>query len=120
MNRFARKIALPALRWILGLVVARESLAFLLSTAQTRHLARLGLPLWIKPVLGGTELLAAILFLIPPTMTVGAYSLLVIFALATVIHLLHGDYAPDSLLVYFMAVLAVMAEENRSRPQETP
>jgi hypothetical protein len=47
-------------------------------------------------VLGGAEILAAMLFLIPPTMTVGGYSLLVIFALATLIHLLHGDYAPDS------------------------
>jgi DoxX-like family len=76
-------------------------------------------PPWIKPVLGGAEILAAILFLIRPTMTVRGCSLLVIFALAIVIHLLHGDYAADSLLVYFMAVLALMAEDNKSRPQET-
>jgi DoxX-like family len=119
MNRFTRKIALPGLRWILGLVVARESLTFLLSASQARLLAHMGLPLWIRPLLGGTEFLAAILFLIPPTMTVGGSWLLIIFGLALLVHLVHGEYAVDSLLVYFMAVLALMAEGNRSGALKT-
>jgi DoxX-like family len=119
MSPFTRKIALPGLRWTLGLVVAWESLAFMLSPSTARHLAHMGVPLWVRPVLGGAEILAAILFLIPATMTLGGYSLLAIFALAIAIHLLHGQYAVDSLLVYFMAVLVLMAYDER-RVQKTP
>ncbi|HXW57387.1 MAG TPA: DoxX family protein [Candidatus Cybelea sp.] len=120
MNPLPRKIALPGLRWVLGLVVARESLTFMLSTSQARLLAHMGLPAWVRPLLGGTEFLAAILFLIPPTMTVGGYSLLTVLGLAIVVHLVHGEYAVDSLAVYFMAVLASMAEGNWTRPLTTP
>ena len=102
------KFAIPVLRWTVGLVVLYQSGRFVLSHGPIHG----GLPLWIRPVLGGPEILAAVLFLVPPTRTVGGYLLLVIFALAIVIHVLHGDYDVSVLLLYAAAVLATMHKDS--------
>jgi hypothetical protein len=57
-------------------------------------------------ILGTFEAIAAVLFLVPRTMRVGADSLLVIFALAFVLHALRGE-AALTLLVYAAATLFV-------------
>jgi hypothetical protein len=94
------------LRWTLGLVVLWESLHFAMSATSAHHLAGMGLPRWIAPVLGGAEIVAAILFLLPKTARSGGFLLLLIFAIASVLHLLHGEYHIETLLVYIAAAWA--------------
>jgi len=110
MNAIPQRLAIPALRWTLGLVVLFESCRFLLSHGPIHG----GLPQWIRPVLGGAEIIAAILFLLPFTRAIGANLLLVIFALAIAIHVLHGDYNVGALLVYAMAALVTTAGNRAS------
>jgi hypothetical protein len=118
MNERLTKMALPLLRWCLGLVVAWESCEFAFGTAAMRTFAKSGLPLWIRPVLGCAEIVAATLFLVPAATLIGGYALLVIFFLAAVIHILHDWYDLGGLLVYAAAVLACMA--HRSDAYVTP
>ncbi len=112
MNERLRKIALPGLRWSLGLVVVWESCEFAFGQSAVRVFAKTGLPPWIRPLLGGSEIVAAVLFLVPAASLVGGYALLVVFFLAAVIHILHGWYDVGALVVYSMAVLACMAERE--------
>jgi hypothetical protein len=108
MNAQTEKLALPVLRWTVGLVVLFESCRFVLSHGAIHG----GLPRWIRPVLGGAEIIAAILFLVPFTRAVGGKLLLVIFGLAVIIHVLHGEYDVGPLLVYAAAVFAAMTARN--------
>jgi hypothetical protein len=74
----------------------------------------MGLTRWIAPALGGTEIVAAIFFLVPKLGRVGGYSLLVIFAVATTLHVLHGQFEIGPLLVYGAAVFACMSANDRA------
>ncbi len=112
MNAQLRKIAVPALRWTVGLVVLVESLKLAFGAEAIRHFARTGMPAWIRPALASTEILTAFLFLLPVTTVAGGYSLLVIFAFAGSLHLLHGEFDIGALVVYAMAVLVSMAHRS--------
>lgn len=113
MNSQLKRISIPLLRWTVGLVVLMESLRFAVSPSAAHFLARAGLPLWIRPALGGAELAAAILFLLPGTRSLGGYALLVIFALAVLIHVLHGQFDVSWLVVYAVAVIVSMTHSER-------
>ncbi|HXM44976.1 MAG TPA: DoxX family protein [Bryobacteraceae bacterium] len=112
MNPRVKALAISGLRWALGLVVLWESVHFALSAAGAHQFAETGLPQWIRPALGGSEAVAAILFLAPAVSLVGGYALLVIFAIAVCVHFLHGRYEVGALIVYGMAVIACMAHRN--------
>ena len=112
MNDRMKKLAVPALRWSVGLVVLLESCQFAFGSSATRAFAKTGLPQWIRPALGSTEIVAAILFLVPAASVAGGYALLVIFLLAAVIHILHGWYDVGALVVYGMAVLVCIAQRE--------
>jgi hypothetical protein len=78
-------------------------------------LAKAGLPAWIRPVLGGAEIIAAILFLVPLTSAIDGCLLLVIFGLAALVHVLHGQYGIEGLVLYAVAVPVCMAYmQNRT------
>lgn len=119
MNANLAKASIPLLRWTLGLVVAFESAAFVFSNSAGHFLAKAGLPAWIQPVLGGSEILAAVLFLVPFTAALGSYLLLVIFALAALLHVLHGQYNVGDLALYAVAVIACMAHAKNKSPEAT-
>jgi uncharacterized membrane protein YphA (DoxX/SURF4 family) len=106
MTPLQHQIAVSVLRWTLGLVVAWESCRFAVSTAAADTLQRMGLPAWTAGALGGLEVLAAILFLIPRAGRVGGWSLLGVFAVAAILHVLHGQFDIGPLFVYGAAVLA--------------
>jgi uncharacterized membrane protein YphA (DoxX/SURF4 family) len=108
--RFGRAIAI--LHWCVGLVVLLESCLFVLSSARTHEFAKSGLPPLLRPVLGGAEIIAAILFLIPPVRTIGGYALLIIFFVAALIHILHGQPEVGGLVVYAAAVYTVLTAHN--------
>jgi hypothetical protein len=115
MNAKLTRVSIPLLRWTLGLAVMLESFAFVFSTSAAHFLAKTGWPAWLRPVLGGSEIIAAVLFLVASTATIGGYLLLVIFGVAALLHILHGQYGVEGLLVYSAAVLVSMAHtENRT------
>lgn len=117
MNQRLKQLGISGLRWALGLVVLLESAHFALSASAGHQFAKTGLPLWIRPALGGSEVVAALLFLLPAAIFVGGYLLLFIFAIAMVIHFLLGDFAGvGSLIVYSMAVVACLTH-NLPDPQ---
>jgi hypothetical protein len=117
MNATLKRLALPFLRWSVGLVVLWQSWLTFHGT-----LGKLNAPghpaalAHVRLVLSGAEMVAAILFLLPVTAAVGGYGLLAIFALAIAIHALHGDVSGlETLVVYGAAVLVSLAYRDRSR-----
>lgn len=117
MNRRLTHFSILLLRWTLGLVVILESVRFVLSSSTAHFLPKARLPAWIQPALGVGEILAAVLFLIPWTALVGSYLLLVIFVLAAVIHILHGQFDVGGLVVYAVVVLVCMAHRDHRTPE---
>jgi hypothetical protein len=116
MNLRLKNWAIPAFRWVLGLVVLWRSVDFALSSAAAQDFAKIGLPQWIRLALGGSEAIAALLFLVPAANVVGGYVLLFIFAVAAVIHLLHGQYDVSTLVIYGMGVIVCIAHgKNEGR-----
>ena len=105
-------IAIAGLRWVTGLVLLVKSAHVAFFPAAAHHIGETGLPQWTASALGGTEALAAILFLVPATRLVGGYALLFTFASAATVSLLHREFDVGGLLVYGMAVLACMAYRN--------
>ena len=108
-----RTTSVSVLRWALGVVVLWESCHFALSAAEARHLGQMGLPLWLGPVLGGAESLAALMLLIPKLDRIGGLLLLVTFAIAAAIHVLHGQFQIGSLLVSSAAALTCISRNSR-------
>jgi hypothetical protein len=108
------QIAIDALRVVLGVVVLIQSFIFLFGGDSAKVFGRHGLPDAIRMALGWSEVIAAVLFLLPPTIVVGGWALLVVFMAAIAIHLLHGQFEVGGLLVYAAAVFAVMVQ-RRSR-----
>ena len=117
MNTGLTRYSIPLLRSTLGLVIVVESFEFVFSNSAAHFLAKAGLPFWIRPVLGGAEIIAAILFLVPFTAAIGSYLLLVVFGLAALLHILHGQYEVGGLLVYAVAVLVCVAHA-KNKTQE--
>ena len=109
MNSQARPRAVLGLQWVAGLVLIVQSLRLALDASAAHHFAQTGMPLWMRPALAWTEIAAALLFLVPFTTVLGGYLLLVIFFLAGLLHILHGEFDIGVLLVYATAVLVSMA-----------
>jgi uncharacterized membrane protein YphA (DoxX/SURF4 family) len=112
MSQRLEKLAIPALRWTLGLVLILESYRFAVSTFAQHFLGKIGLPPWVAPVLGGAEIAASILFLIPAASLVGSFALLFIFLIAAIIHFLHGAFDVSGLVVYAAAVVVCMTHRS--------
>ena len=113
MSALLKKVAIPGLRWVLALVVLLESAHFAISPAAAHEFAVTGLPQWIPPALGGSEVIAALLFLVPAAIVVGGYALLFIFAIAVALHYLVGQYDVGHLVVYGMAVLVCITNRKQ-------
>ena len=88
----------------LGIVVFIASVTTLLH-ALGWH--RGGVQLHRLALLAGIEALAALLFLVPPTLRVGGVLLLGTFALAITVHLVSGEF-PAPLFVYAAGTALVM------------
>jgi len=104
MSNHALRRSFIAFHLTLGIVVLTQSLITVLHASGlggTRHL-NVGLA-WFA----GAEVIAALLFLLPATLRLGAWSLLVIFIAAIAFHALHGEWEL-TLLVYSAGVILVM------------
>src|SRR6266566_538708 len=104
MKFLLKRIAIPLLQWVVGLVVLLESYrTFRWGLASLHSSHTHGIHPVILLALAGPEIIAAILFLIPRTLILGSYALLIIFALAILVHLLHGQFNFEILLIYAAA-----------------
>ena len=119
MNTQTRARLVLGLQWIVGLVVMVESLRLALEPSAARHFAKAGMPLWMRPALAWSEIAAAILFLVPFTTLLGGCLLLVIFFLAALLHVLHGEFDIGVLFVYAMAVLVTLAYRSSGESEGT-
>ena len=115
MSRTRKDVATIVLRLVLGIVVLAQSFAFLFGGDSAKFFARHGLPDAVRLILGWGEVVAAILFLVPPTLVMGAWSLLAVFAVAIFLHLAHGQFEVGGLVVYSAAVLVVLASHEPRR-----
>src|SRR5678815_2461802 len=95
------------LRWSIAGVLGAGGAILAVSTLQTGRSAAL-------IVLGGAELLAAALFIIPRTLRAGGFALLAVLAAAAALHAAIGDAPPLSFVVYAAAIWAVMTEYRRA------
>ena len=112
-----KRSAVEGLRWTVGLVVLLRSGRLAFAPSQIHAFTKSGLPPWVRPVLAGSEIVAAILFLLPFTSVVGSYLLLLVFVLAAIVHILHGQFEVGTLAVYSMAVLVSMADRYDKREE---
>lgn len=88
----------------LGAVIAIESLTTAVRASGAGSSNHLNLAL---ACLAAAEAIAALLFIVPATLRVGALALLLIFAFALAFHGLHGEFQ-STLLVYAAGVVLVM------------
>jgi uncharacterized membrane protein YphA (DoxX/SURF4 family) len=119
MNPRLQVHTISLLRWTLGLVVLWQPYQFVASGEAAAHFARIGFPQWVRHALGGAEIVAAVLFLLPAASRIGGSLLLVIFGLAALIHLLRGTYDVTTLVVYSAATLVCLGGQkpaSRSLP----
>ena len=100
--------ALTGLQWTLGLVILFEAALFVMPSA-AHDFAKTHMPDFVRRVLGWGEILGSVLLLIPRTAVPGAWSLIWIFVLAIVIHVLHGAFNVGNLLIYAAAAWAIAA-----------
>jgi hypothetical protein len=112
-------VALRILQWVLGLLILEESARFAFSPAAAHAFAQTGLPGFIRHALAWAEMAAAILFLVPRATVVGGWFLIVVLASAIVLHLLHGWFDVEVLLVYAAAAWAVVAAKSAAAGQRT-
>ena len=75
MSIMPKSMAVPFLRWSLGLVVLGRGTALPSRRLQFATSGPWGLPAWIAPVLGGMEIAAAVVFLVSQLRRVGGYAL---------------------------------------------
>ena|SRR5579885_2557265 len=109
MNPRLTEVAMAGLRWVTGLVLFLKSAHLAFSPAGVHQFSETRLPEWMPSALGGTEAVAALLFLVPATRLVGGFALLFTFATAVAINLLHRQFDVGALLIYSTVVLACMA-----------
>jgi hypothetical protein len=106
MTERRMKCALTGLQWTLGIVILIEASLFLMPSAH-HDFARTHMPDILRQVLGWSEIVGAVLLLIPQTAVHGAWLLAGIFVLAIIVHLLNGMFNVGSLAIYTAAAWAV-------------
>lgn len=111
-------MAMVALRLVLGTVVLFQSIIFLYR--EDRSFGNHAMPKSVRLVLGLSEAAGALLFLLPQTLVAGAWSLLVVFGVAVVFHVVHGQFEVAGLVVYIAVVLAVLENRHQRPTAVTP
>ena len=112
MARDKRELSICVLRYIVGVVIVIESVITAIQYQAVAASSHIGLPSEFVLILASTEAAAAILLLIPRTLKIGAIALIVVFGVAAVVHLLHGQHDIGNLIIYAAATWAVMANST--------
>jgi cobalamin biosynthesis protein CbiD len=108
MTEQPTKTALTGLQWTLGVVILVEAVLFVMPNA-AHDFSRTHMPDTVRQVLGWGEIIGAVLLLIPRSAARGACLLAGMFALAMIVHLLHGMFNVGNLAIYTAAAWAVAA-----------
>ena len=116
MRAAYRDLTIIALQFVLGIVVLERSFVFVFGHQSAEHFGRNGLPGFVRLALGWSEIAAAVLFLLPPTLAVGGWSLILVFAAAAGLHLAHGEFDIGGLAVLAAGVMAVLAHRRPAPP----
>ena len=111
MKVTVNKLALSGLHGSLGLVILIEAAFLAFAPAQIRAFSKTGMPDWIRIALSWSEMLFALLFLVPRARIVGGWGLLAVLLFAAGLHLLHGWLDVGTLVIYSAAVLVVMTRK---------
>jgi hypothetical protein len=107
-----------ALRWTVGLVLLLQAFVLAFSGRAHAEFAGTGLAPVLRPLLAWTEVAAALLFLYPRTMVLGAFALLGILLATIGVHLYLGQ-GFAGLLVYMAAIIVVLAHRSESSGKRT-
>jgi len=111
MSLDRRELSIRGLRVVLGAVLLLGACLEVAHAATAAGAAHDLPPAWARLTIAWSEIVAAILFLVAPTVRIGAFLLLAVLAAAVAIHLAHGQ-SPAALLVYAAAVLVVLAHRG--------
>jgi hypothetical protein len=102
-----KSIGFCVLKYTLGIVILIEAVLFVMPSAARDFAHATHMPGFIRLLLGWGEIIGCILLLIPKTAVRGAWFLFVVFILAMLIHLLHGQYNVGNVVVYAAAAFAI-------------
>ena len=103
------KLALAGLQWSLAVVIVTEAAFLAFAPSQIAAFGRTGIHSFVRVALAWSEILSAILFLVPRARIVGGRGLLVVFLFAAGIHVRHGQWNIGALVIYSAAVLVTMS-----------
>jgi uncharacterized membrane protein YphA (DoxX/SURF4 family) len=111
MSRDRRILSITVLHVVLGAVLLLGG-CLEVAPARSAAIAAHALPpAWARLTIAWSEIVAAVLFLIPARARVGAFLLLAVLLAAAVIHLAHGQN-PAALLVYAVGVWVVLTHRG--------
>jgi hypothetical protein len=117
MKTQVSKTALLALQWSVGAVLFIEAALLAYSSTQIHFQGDAGIHHGVLLALAWAEMLACVMFLIPSTMKLGARLLIIVLALAALVHMLHGSFEIGGLLIFAAAVSVVASETQPGAPQ---
>jgi hypothetical protein len=109
----------PAVIWlqiVLAVVVFIQAAVFAFHPHAAESFARTGWPDAVRLGLAWSEMAGAVLFVIPATSWIGAWTLLAVFVAAAAVHLAHHEYNIGSLVIDAGVVMVVLA--HRERPEK--
>ena len=102
-----KNMAIFVLRWVVALISGFGALRLFIALS---HHGVGHLPTNVLRVICVAEIVAAVFFLIPRTIKLGGVALLVVYAVAATVHLLHGEYNISNLVLLGAAVAVVLTE----------
>jgi predicted ferric reductase len=111
MRTSVSKSALLGLQVSLGLVIFAQAAFLAFRPAPIQAFAKTGLPDWVRIVLAWSEMLFALLFLVPRAIFVAGWGLLLVLVFAAGLHVLHGRMDVGALVIYAAAVLVIVSRE---------
>jgi uncharacterized membrane protein YphA (DoxX/SURF4 family) len=117
MKTSVSKTALLALQWAVGVVLCIEAARLAFSQTEIHFSGNPGIHRWVLLTLAWSEMLACIMLLIPRTVKRGATLLLVVLALAALVHMLHGSFEIGGLIIFAAAVSVVASQAHPDTPQ---
>jgi uncharacterized membrane protein YphA (DoxX/SURF4 family) len=118
-------LSILILRLVLGAVLFMEAALLVFGPVQSFKPGPSATLEAVHQVLGWSEMIAALLFLVTRTLKLGSWLLLAVFVAAAVIHVAHGSFNVGPLLIYSAAVFVVMSHtrqkdvDGRSSTHET-
>jgi hypothetical protein len=101
------------LRIVLGIVLFIEAAILVFGPTQSFKPGPSAMLEAAHQVLGWSEMIAALLFLVKKTLMAGSWLLLALFVAVAAIHVAHGSFNVGPFLIYSAAVFVVMSHARQ-------